>query len=263
MTDSEGEPVAVISTIAPSTAERIRSACARTADSMLAIPGCDPIATTVHHLRPRGDAIVAVDTDSIANALAWQSGTGGLPGVLELTDRTPLQLREPVRSLVWLRGTVRPLAPHIEGDVLDDVASEHPHPGLLDAGHTTSLLWLELDSAVVADATGADSVDVLDLRGAAPDPFWEMETDWLQHLDDDYADVIDQLARRVPPALRRGRIRPLALDRYGITLRVEGDHEDSDVRLPFNQPVDDVDALSKAVRVLIGCPFMNGIRKRA
>ncbi|KAA0024724.1 DUF2470 domain-containing protein [Antrihabitans cavernicola] len=255
--------MAVISTVAPSTAERIRSACARASDSMLAIPGCDPVPTAVHHLRPCGDAIVAVHTDSVATALAWQSGNSGLPGVLELTDRTPLALREPVRSLVWLRGTVRPLAPHVERVMLTEVAEEHPHPALLDVGHTTSLLWLQLGSAVVADATGADSVDVEDLRGATPDPFWEMETEWLQHLDEDHGDVIDQLARRVPPSLRRGRIRPLALDRYGITLRVEGDHEDSDVRLPFNQPVDDVDALGKAVRILIGCPFMNGIRKRA
>ena len=37
---------------------------------------------------------------STATALAWQSGNGGLPAVLELTDRAPLEMREPVRSLV-------------------------------------------------------------------------------------------------------------------------------------------------------------------
>ena len=255
--------MAVLSSVAPSAAERIRSASARADDAMLAIPGCDPIATSVHHLQSRGNAIVAVPTDSTATAFAWQSGNGGLPAVLELTDRTPLEMRESVRSLVWLRGTVRAFAPEAERATLSDVAAEHPHPALLDVGHSASLLWLELDSAVVADATGAESVDVADVCAATPDPFWEMEKDWLRHLDADHPDVIDQLARRIPPSLRRGRIRPLALDRYGITLRVEGDHQDNDVRLPFTEPVHDIEGLSRAVRILIGCPFMNGIRKRS
>ncbi len=246
----------------PSTAERIRSACARSDNSMLAIPGSDPIPTAVHHLRPCGDVVVAVDTDSIAAALAWQSGHGGLPAVLELTDHAPLPLREPVRSLVWLRGTVRPVPPHVERVLAGEVAAEHPHPALLDVGHTTSLLWLRLDSAVVADSTGADSVGVNDLRDAIPDPFWEVETAWLQHLDEDHGDVVEQLARRLPLALRRGRIRPLAIDRYGITLRVEGTDGDRDVRLPFAEPADDINALSRAVRLLVGCPFLNGLRTR-
>lgn len=236
----------------PSTAERIRSACARSDSSMLAIPGSDPISTTVHHLRPCGDVMVAVDSDCVASALAWQSGHGGLPAVLELTDHAPLPLREPVRSLVWLRGTVRPVPPHVERVLAGEVAAEHPHPALLDVGHTTSLLWLRLDSAVVADSTGAESVCVHDLREAEPDPFWELETAWLQHLDEDHGDVVDQLARRLPPSLRRGRIRPLAIDRYGITLRVEAHDGDSDVRLPFAKPADDVTALSRAVRLLVG-----------
>ena len=56
----------------------------------------------------------AVAQDSRAVALAWQSGHGGLPAVLELTDLAPLALRERVRSLVWLRGTVHPVPPNAE-----------------------------------------------------------------------------------------------------------------------------------------------------
>jgi hypothetical protein len=62
--------------------------------------------------------------------------------------------------------------------------------------------------------------------------------------------------------MRRGRIRPLGLDRYGVRLRIEGSDGDHDVRLPFAAPVDDVGGLSKAIRVLIGCPFANGLRAR-
>lgn len=253
----------VSSTAGPSTAERIKSACARSEDAVLAIPGTDPVPVAIHHLRACGDAVVVVSTDSIATALAWQSGNGGMPAVLELTDRAPLLLREPVRSLVWLRGTVRAVAPHVERVLAVELAENKLHPALLDIGHTATLLWLRLDSAVVADSIGADSVDAEALRQAQQDPFCEVETAWLEHLDDDHADVVELLARKLPPALRRGRVRPLAIDRYGLSLRVEGPDEDRDVRLPFAEPVDDIDALSKAVRLLVGCPFLNGLRSRS
>ena len=47
-----------------------------------------------------------------------------------------------------------------------------------------------------------------------------------------------------------------------MRLRVEGADGDRDVRLPFAQPVDDILGLSQAIRVLMGCPFVNGLRAR-
>jgi hypothetical protein len=47
-----------------------------------------------------------------------------------------------------------------------------------------------------------------------------------------------------------------------VQLRVEGDDGDHDVRLPFANPVDDVTGLSQAIRILMGCPFLNGLRAR-
>jgi hypothetical protein len=67
---------------------------------------------------------------------------------------------------------------------------------------------------------------------------------------------------RLPATLRGGRVRPLGLDRYGVQLRVETDDGDHDVRLPFPTPVNDVVGLSRAIRVLMGCPFLNGLRAR-
>jgi hypothetical protein len=74
--------------------------------------------------------------------------------------------------------------------------------------------------------------------------------------------VVDRLAGRLPVAMRRGRVRPLGLDRYGVRLRVENDEGDHDVRLAFANPVDDVTGLSQAIRILLGCPFLNGLRAR-
>jgi Protein of unknown function (DUF2470) len=191
--------------------------------------------------------------------------------VLEMTDYAPLPLREPVRSLVWIRGRLHAVPAAEVAALLDLIAAEDPNPALLQVnsdpfpaeGDTRyALMRLEIESVVVADSTGAESVGVGTLLGARPDPFCAMESCWLQHLESAHREVVDRLATRLPMALRRGRVRPLGLDRYGVRLRVETDDGDHDVRLPFTKPVDDVTGLSQAIRVLMGCPFLNGLRAR-
>ncbi|MEV2222901.1 DUF2470 domain-containing protein [Nocardia vinacea] len=248
-------------TVAPSTAERVRSACAHAEQAVLAMPGIDPTPITVHHLRQCGDAVIAVPTASMAAVLAGNSGESGAPAVLELTDHAPLPLREPVRALVWLRGWVRAVPTQALRALATEVAKDHPHPDLLDVGHSATLLRVVINSAVVADSTGAESVCVDELRLAQPDPFCALESAWLQHMDADHADIIAQLARHLPPRLQTGAVHPLAIDRYGVTLRIEGHDGDHDFRLPFNSPADDIESLSRAVRTLAGCPFLNGLRR--
>ncbi|UGT59357.1 DUF2470 domain-containing protein [Nocardia asteroides] len=249
------------STLAPSTAERVRSACAHAEHAVLAMPGIDPTPVSVHHLRECGDAVVAVPSTSVAAVLVANSGGGGAPAVLELTDHAPIVVREPVRSLVWLRGWVRAVPLPAQRALAGEVAAELPHPMLLDVGHGLTLLRVVIKSAVVADATGAESVDVDELRTAAPDPFCAMESAWLQHMESDHADLVAMIARQLPAHLQRGIVHPLAIDRYGLTLRIEGMDGDHDFRLPFRTPADDIEGLSRAVRTLAGCPFLNGLRR--
>lgn len=253
-------------TLAPSTAERVHSACAHADNAVLALPGMDPVPTSMHHLRQCGDTVIAVPRDcaavrSVAMGVLGAGETATPPAVLELTDHAPLPLREPVRALVWLRGWVRVVPEQAQRALAAEVAKEHPDPALLDIGHTSTLLRLVLDSAVVADATGAESVSVDDLRPAQPDPFCAMESAWIRHMDTDHADLVAQMARHLPAHLQRGRIHPLAIDRYGLTLRIEGLDGDHDFRLPFAAPAEDVESLSRAVRTLAGCPFLNGLRR--
>ncbi|MET0900103.1 MAG: DUF2470 domain-containing protein [Mycobacterium sp.] len=246
----------------PSTAERIRSACVRAGSALLAIEGVEPESTPVHHLMADGSFAVTVPTTSAAAGHVLSAGMSGLQAVLELTDYSPLPLREPVRSLVWIRGGLQRVPDSAVRATLDLIATADPNPVLLQVGSELTLLRLEVESVVVADATGAESIGVGALLEARPDPFCVMETSWLRHIDSDHRDVIDRLASKLPGALRHGRIRPLGLDRYGVRLRVEGDDGDHDVRLPFVKPVDDVTALSQAIRILMGCPFVNGLRAR-
>jgi hypothetical protein len=253
---------------APTTAERIRSACARAGGAMLSVEGVEPTESPVHHLLEDGSFAVTVPVGSTVAAAVVSAGRDGGQAVLEMTDYAPIPLREPVRSLVWIRGRLHTVPAGEVPAVLDLIASEDPNPALLqvnsdhDGEDGYALLRLEIDSVVVADSTGAESVGVGTLLGARPDPFCAMESCWLQHLESAHRDVVDRLAARLPMSLRRGRVRPLGLDRYGVRLRVETDEADHDVRLPFARPVDDVTGLSQAIRVLMGCPFLNGLRAR-
>ncbi len=154
--------------------------------------------------------------------------------------------------------------------LLDAIAVEDPSPVLLQVEKISSLpardgdtqyllLRLHVESVVATDATGAESVEVADLLAAQPDPFCALESCWLRHLADAHQDVVARLASRLPAPLRRGQIRPLGLDRYGIWLHVDSDDGDRDVRLPFRSPVADVTGLSQAIRGSVGL----SIRQRA
>ena len=258
--------------LAPTTAERIRSACARGGGAMLAVEGLEPSATPVHHLLADGSFAITVPAHGLLNGMVVAAGAHGVQAVLELTDYAPLPLREPVRSLVWIRGRLHHVPNAEVSSLLDLVAAESPNPALLQVntgqdqaarGDTPyALMRLEIESVVVADSTGAESVGVSTLLEARPDPFCALESCWLQHLESAHREVVDRLANRLPNPLRHGRVRPLGLDRYGVQLRVENEDGDHDVRLPFTTPVDDVTGLSQAIRVLMGCPFLNGLRAR-
>lgn len=255
---------------APTTAERIRSACVRAGGALLALETVparqDPVVTPVHHLLPDGSFALALP--SAGEAVA------GAQALLELTDYAPLPLREPVRSLVWVRGRVQEFDSAEVAETVDRIAAEWPHPALLQVDTPRwapsdgqepryTLVRLEVASVVVTDATGAEPVSVDDLLAARPDPFCEVESNLLWHLDTAHSDVVARLVSRLPAPLRRGQVRPLGLDRYGVRFRVEGPDRDHDVRLPFHKPVDDMTGLSQAIRVLMGCPFINGLRARS
>jgi hypothetical protein len=255
---------------APTTAERIRSTCARAGGALLAVDGAEPLTTPLHHLLADGSfAVTAPIGGSVAEHLI-DGETGGAQAVLELADYAPLPLREPVRSLVWIRGRLHRVPLPTVHRLLDRIAAEDPNPALLQVQTLESgpvadddtrylLARLGIESVVVTDATGAEAVDVGTLLAARPDPFCAFESCWIRHLDTAHRDVVARLAARLPARLRRGDIRPLGVDRYGVRLRVESADGDRDVRLPFRQPVDDVTGLGQAIRVLMGCPFVNGI----
>ncbi len=165
--------------VTPTTAERIRSAFARAGGAMLAVEGLDPAESPVHHLLDDGSFAITVPVDGAVAAKVVSAGAAGVQAVLEMTDYAPLPLREPVRSLVWIRGRLHDVPAGEVPALLDLIATEDPNPALLqvNSGDTRvetddryALMRLEIDSVVVADSTGAESVGLSALLGRAAGP---------------------------------------------------------------------------------------------
>ena len=109
--------------VAPTTAERIRSACMRAGGAMLAVEGVEPTSTPVHHLLDNGSFAITVPGDGMLAGMALPAGTAGVQAVLEMTDYAPLPLREPVRSLVWIRGRLHGVPDSEVAALLDLIAA--------------------------------------------------------------------------------------------------------------------------------------------
>lgn len=246
---------------APSPAERAKTIAVRNGPGAL-LPttgdpaGSDRVVPELHHVHPSGGVSVLLPDDHPVLERTRDAARGELAVVFELADHAPVELREPIRGLLWITGWLRLLPPESARARAVSIADTRPDPRLLDLGHGLSLLRLTPASLVLADAEGTHSLRPHVFGAAAPDPFHHYEQGWLRHLEHDHPDVVRQLARHVPARLRGGRVRPLGLDRCGLRLRVESDHGDHDVRLAFGKPCHSPAQLGTELRRLVGCPFL-------
>ena len=80
----------------------------------------------MHHLLADGAFAITVPARGYASANVTAAGAAGVPAMLELTDYAPLPLREPVRSLVWIRGQLHRVPAAAVRGLLDLVAAEQP-----------------------------------------------------------------------------------------------------------------------------------------
>ena len=234
--------------MSPCDAELIQTACRRAREGTLSTGSfadaeCSQVSMV--HLYQEDAFLLVSDECVVTSGL-----DAGLPAMVEVIDHAPVAMRERVRSLVWLSGTLHEVPAELERELAVEIASEHPEEQLLDVGHGRRLIRMAVDTAVIATQVGACSVDSEALARAEPDAFWEYEAGWLQHLDSDHRDLIHQLSQRLPDEVRGGRIHPLRLDRFGITLRVEVGDRDEDVRMSFSRPVRRVPELSAAIHAL-------------
>ncbi|MFG3582818.1 DUF2470 domain-containing protein [Streptomyces sp. NPDC047990] len=154
-----------------------------------------------------------------------------VPVRLEFTDIAPTAVRERLRARVTLTGLLA--APY--------------------SGESPRSACMEFGQAVVEDCDGRRFVTLDELQDAERDPLATSEASMLTHLVDSHEELVPLLVRLVRPQPARGMIRavPLALDRYGVTLRLEYPGSHRDVRLPFATPVSDIDQAAPRIRALL------------
>lgn len=243
----------------PDVAERARSIAER-GGSATVLPGsdCARLVPLQHHVGTGGDTLVVLPEEHGMVRATRASPRRELPAMVEIADHAPVSLRQPVRGLLWITGWLCPLDADAARAAAVVIAERCPDPRLLDVGYGATVLLLRAASLVLADGEGTESVPPDEFTRATPDPFCGFESVWLRHLEEGHPDVFGQLLRHIPVALRRpgARVRPLGLDRFGIRLRVEVASADRDVRLSFSRPALDTAQLSRELRQLLGCPFL-------
>ncbi|MGW2593928.1 DUF2470 domain-containing protein [Streptomyces sp. NPDC001515] len=142
-----------------------------------------------------------------------------VPVRLEFTDIAPTPVRDRLRARVTLTGL---LAAPYDPDAADSVC-------------------MEFGQAVIDDRAGRTYVTLAALQDVTPDPVAAHEAEMLTHLMDAHGELVPLLLRLVRPRPDRSLLRalPVALDRYGLTLRLEyARGRRRDARLPFATPVD-------------------------
>ncbi|WP_330299100.1 DUF2470 domain-containing protein [Streptomyces sp. NBC_00503] len=212
----------------PTDAERVRSILTA-AHSMTVVT--DGQRTEIRHLD---------GTDPLGRLHLHPAEPGGhaehRPAIrMEFTDIAPTPVRDRVRARVTLLGHL--LTPY--------------------ADESADSTCVEFGRAVLETYDGVRSyVGLEELDAACPDPLAPYEAGMLTHLVDDHAELVTLLLRLVrpqdgPPAPSAVlRALPVAMDRYGITLRLEERCGHRDVRLPFPSPLDDVEQSGAQIQAL-------------
>ncbi|MFD9533465.1 DUF2470 domain-containing protein [Streptomyces sp. NPDC060010] len=215
---------------APTDAERVRSILAA-AHSMTVVT--DGLRSEVHQMEGE-DLLGRLHLHPAAPA-AGQGATAPAedrPVIrLEFTDIAPTPIRDRVRARVTVIGHL--LTPYTE--------------------NSAESTCVEYGQAILETAEGTSYIGLEELDQAWPDPLAPYEAGMLTHLLDDHPELVTLLLRLVRPAPAAAVVRalPLALDRYGITLRLEEANGHRDARLPFPSPLDDVEQSGAQIQALL------------
>jgi hypothetical protein len=213
-------------TAEPSAAERARSVLAAAWSCAVTAEGGREEFVGAHSVTEDGRVHLQVPEDSTLLAAAVCAPRGEPSAVLEFADVAPVPVRHRIRARLWMAGWFT------------------PEDGRLAFRPTR---------VVLRPPSGAVVVDLGEFAAAGPDPLATAEARLLTHLADCHADAVERLTRLVDPGSLHGavRVQPLAVDRHGLTLRIERVSAHGDVRLPFHAPADDVGRLTERMHVLL------------
>ncbi|MFJ4953483.1 DUF2470 domain-containing protein [Streptomyces sp. NPDC088760] len=222
-------------TAAPGAAERARSVLAAAWSCAVTADGAREEYAGAHTVTEDGAVRLAVPDDSALFGAVLCAPRQEPSAGLEFADVAPVPVRHRIRARLFLSGWFAPS----EGALLF-------HP----------------TRVVLRRSAGAVVVDPDEFTAARPDPLAGAEARLLTHLADVHPDAVERLTRLVRPESLHAatRVAPLAVDRHGLTLRIERTRAHGDVRLPFHAPADDVAQLTERMHALLaqagaaGCP---------
>ncbi|MFC5957916.1 DUF2470 domain-containing protein [Streptomyces pratens] len=213
-------------TAEPGAAEQARSVLATAWSCAVTAEGSREEFVGAHGVADDGRILLHVPEDSALLTAAICAPRGEPSAVLEFADVAPVPVRKRIRARLWLAGWF---------------TTEDDHLAFRPA------------RVVLRRESGAVVVDPDEFAAARPDPLATAEARLLTHLADCHGDAVEWLTRLVEPDSLHGvvRVRPLAVDRHGLTLRIERVRAGGDVRLPFHRPADDLGQLTERMRVLL------------
>ncbi|MGP2437800.1 DUF2470 domain-containing protein [Streptomyces sp. JW3] len=213
-------------TAAPAAAERARSMLAAAWSCAVTAEGGREELVGAHTVADDGRVLLQVPEDSALLGAAICAPRGEPSAVLEFADVAPVPVRGRIRARLWMAGWMA---------VEEGQLAFHP------------------TRVVLREPAGSAVVDRDEFTTAKPDPLATAEARLLTHLADCHGDAVERLTRLVDPDSLHGvvRVRPLAVDRHGLTLRIERAGAHGDVRLPFHAPADDVSQLTERMHALL------------
>ncbi|MFJ3305259.1 DUF2470 domain-containing protein [Streptomyces sp. NPDC086549] len=213
-------------TAVPGAAEQARSVLAAAWSCAVTAEGGREEFVGAHTVAEDGRVILHVPEDSALLAAAICAPRGEPSAVLEFADVAPVAVRNRIRARLWLAGRFA-----------------------VEAGH----LAFRATRVVLRRPSGAVVVGLDAFFAAVPDPLATAEAQLLTHLAGAHPDAVERLTRLVDPDSLHAavRVQPLAVDRHGLTLRIERARSHGDVRLPFHAPAADVSQLTERMHVLL------------
>lgn len=215
-------------TAAPSAAERARSVLAAAWSVAVTAEGGREEFVGAHTVAEDGRVLLTVPEDSALVAAAICAPRGEPTAVLEFADVAPVPVRNRIRARLWIAGWFAPEA-------------------------EDGRLVFRPTRVVLRESSGTVVVDLGEYAEAAPDRLATAEFQLLSHLAGAHPDAVERLTRLVEPDSLHGAVlvQPLAVDRHGLTLRIERARGHGDVRLPFHRPADDLAQLTERMHVLL------------
>jgi hypothetical protein len=213
-------------TAAPGAAERARSVAAVAWSCAVTTDGVREEYVGAHTMTDDGAVRLVVPDDSGLFAAALCAPRQEPCALLEFADVAPVPVRDRIRARLWLSGRLVP---------------------------SEDALLFRPARVVLRQGSGPVTVDLDEFAAARPDPLAGAEAHLLTHLADAHPDAVERLSRLVRPESLHAatRVAPLAVDRHGLTLRIERTRAHGDVRLTFHTPADDVGQLTERMHALL------------